>query len=371
MKNIRNVVQKIRAITVKLQSRRVDLLAFGLVIGIFMAACSGGSTSPEPPPNTPAASQDSATNNGVSQDTSINSSPNTPAASQDTLPATAEPGLSNTPAASQGSATGQDALPGTEEFGMSKEELVTNIEAVESLIAECMSQAGFEYIAVDYATARKGMTSDKSLPGLSDEEYMNQFGYGISTLYTGLPAQLADAGTPAKIGLGEQNLQIFNNLSPADQVAYNHTLLGENTDATFAVALEAEDFSWTGGCTRKAIEQVFSPEQLKTSYYNPLDALVDQDPRMIAALAEFADCMREAGFDYNHPEQIEDDIKKRLHDITRGAPVETLPPDAQAALTELQGEERAVAVVHVECEESIIEPVAEQILRELYAGTVQ
>jgi hypothetical protein len=92
---------------------------------------------------------------------------------------------------------------------------------------------------------------------------------------------------------------------------------------------------------------------------------------MIAALAEFADCMREAGFDYNHPEQIEDDIKKRLHDITRGAPVETLPPDAQAALTELQGEERAVAVVHVECEESIIEPVAEQILRELYAGTVQ
>jgi hypothetical protein len=274
-------------------------------------------------------------------------------------------------AANQDNSTDQAVpLPGTEEFGLTKEGLVTSIEAVEALIAQCMAEAGFEYIAADYNTVRRGMVADKSLPGLSERQFFNQYGYGISTLYTGLAPQVADVNIPAKIGLGKQNVEIFNNLSEADQVAYNRTLFGENIDATFAVSIEAEDFSRTGGCTRTAIEQVFSPEQLTVSYYNPKDALVQQDQRMIDALAEFADCMHEAGFDYNHPEEIEPDIKSRLDAITRGEPLEALPADAQAALTELQGDERAVAVVALGCEEHIIEPIEEQILREMYAGPV-
>ncbi|HEY4688623.1 MAG TPA: hypothetical protein VIK33_04875 [Anaerolineae bacterium] len=246
---------------------------------------------------------------------------------------------------------------------------MTSIEAVESLIAKCMSDAGFEYIAVDYNTVRKGMLADKSLPGVSDQDFVAQYGYGISTLYTGLAPQIADANTPAKIGLGEQNIRIFNSLSPADQVAYSRTLFGEHTDATFAVSLEAEDFSRTGGCTRAAIEQVFTTDQLSVTYFNPKDALIDQDPRMITALAQFADCVREAGFSYNHPNEVEADIKSRLDAITGGAPLDALSPDAQAALTELQGEERAIAVAATECESEIIEPVYTQIERELYANS--
>jgi hypothetical protein len=138
------------------------------------------------------------------------------------------------PSPSTQDASTPDARPGTEEFGLSKEGLVKSIEAVESVIAECMNDAGFEYIAADYKTVRKGMVADKSLPGLSERQYFNKHGFGISTLYTGLPPQLAEAATPAKIGLGEQNVEIFKNLSPADQVAYNHTLFGENADATIS-----------------------------------------------------------------------------------------------------------------------------------------
>jgi hypothetical protein len=273
--------------------------------------------------------------------------------------------------AEEASSEEQAPLPGTEEFGLTREQLVTHIETVEGLIAECMSEAGFEYIAADYDTVREGMLADKSLPGLSEEEFIDQYGYGISTLYTGLGPQASDANTPAKLGLGEQNVQIFNDLSTADQAAYNRALLGENTDATFAVALEAEDFSRTGGCTRSAIEQVFAPEQLTITYANPLDALVEQDPRMIAAFGEYSDCIREAGFDYSHPEQIEADFRSRVDAITSGDPLESLSADARAALTELQGEERAVASVAFACEEEILTPVEEQILQELYARPVQ
>ncbi|RIK18101.1 MAG: hypothetical protein DCC51_11345 [Anaerolineae bacterium] len=263
------------------------------------------------------------------------------------------------------------ALPGTEEFGLTREELVTRIEAVEGLVAQCMSEAGFEYVAADYDTVRQGMVADKSLPGLSEEEFIAQYGYGISTLYTGLGPQASDATTPAKIGLGERNVAIYNNLSPADQVAYNRALFGENQDATFAVALEAEDFSRTGGCTRAAIEQVFAPEQLTITYANPLDALIQQDPRMVAAFGEYADCIREAGFDYTHPEQIEADIRSRVDAITSGDPLDALSADAMTALTELQGEERAVAQVAFDCEEEFLTPVEELIQRELYARPVQ
>src|SRR6185295_8492009 len=95
-------------------------------------------------------------------------------------------------------ATGnQTAIPGKEEFGMTKDELVTSIETVESHISTCMRAAGFEYIAVDYNTVRRGMVADKSLPGMSEGEFFSQYGYGISTLYTGLAPQVSDISTPA------------------------------------------------------------------------------------------------------------------------------------------------------------------------------
>jgi hypothetical protein len=204
--------------------------------------------------------------------------------------------------ATAGSAPAQNRLPGTEEFGLSKRELVERIEAVETLISKCMRENGFQYIAVDSETVRKGMAADKKLPGLSEKEFVAQHGFGISTLYTGKPPQLGDGYSPGKIGLGDQNVRIYENLSPADRVAYNRALLGEDTNPTFAVALEIEDLSRTGGCTRSAIAQAFNPEELKSTYYNPKDARVNQDPRVKAALATFADTMRKAGYAYNHPD---------------------------------------------------------------------
>ena len=352
MKTVRNVVRKIRAIAARLQSRRVGLLVFGLVIGILVAACGGGSTPPDQPANTPAASQAEVPATEASQ-------AEVPAteASQAEAPATEE-----SQAEVSATEASADKLPGTEEFGMTPEELVTNIEAVEALIATCMSDAGFEYVPVDYATVRKAMTSDKSAPGLSSEEYAATYGYGISTQPPG------GADSPAVIGLGEQNMQIFNSLSEADQDAYNHTLFGENSDATFAVTLEAEDFSEIGGCTRTAVEQVFSPEELSATYYNPGDARIEQDPRVIAALEAWSDCMREAGFDYSTPEETEPDLNDRLDAILNGADPETLSAPAQAELTELQGEERAIAVADLECEAKFVEPVKKQVETELYGA---
>jgi hypothetical protein len=270
------------------------------------------------------------------------------------------------------SGSAQTALPGTEEFGMTKKELVQAIEKVEALIAQCMRVEGFEYVAADYTTVRRGMMADKSLPGMTEEEFIEAHGFGISTLYTGVAPQLAEGYSPGKIGLGDRNIQIFKNLSPTDQVAYNRALLGENTDATFAVGIELENFSRCGGCTLKAIEQVFTPEQLKSTYYNPLDALINNDPRMKAALRQFSDKMREAGYDYNHPDDVEPDMQQRLFAITGGGliPVAQMSPEQRDSLKKLQEFERRVAVISFNLQEEIFEPVEEKIEEELFAHQV-
>ena len=270
---------------------------------------------------------------------------------------------------------GVEAAPleiGTEEFGLTSKQLFQKIERVEASVATCMRQEGFEYVSVDYQTVHRGMKADKVLPGLEEEQFLEKYGFGMSTLYTGQPPQLATGYSPAKMGLGRRNVQVFMNLSSADQVAYSRALLGSNADATFAVGLEAEDLSRTGGCTRQAIEQVFDPHELQASYYNPKDALINKDPRMQAALREWSKQIRQAGFDYNHPDEIELDVQRRLDVITENGSIviERLPAAKLAALEELKDYERRVAVINFGLEEELIEEVEERIERELFSRKV-
>lgn len=263
--------------------------------------------------------------------------------------------------------------PGQREFGLTERELRARVEKVESLISECMREQGFEYIAVDYETVQRAIEADKVLPGIEEEQFIARYGFGISTLYTGRAPQLAQGYSPAKMGLGRKNVEIYQGLSPADQVAYSRALFGGNSDATFAIALDAENFSRCGGCTRQAIEQVFEEETLKASYYNPTDAQIAKDPRMRAALAKYASEMRDEGFDVDNPDLLEAGIRERLDAITGGTtiPIERFSPEQLEALEELKAYEIRLAVTSFELEEELLEPVEERIERELFARKVE
>ena len=73
---------------------------------------------------------------------------------------------------------------------------------------------------------------------------------------------------------------------------------------------------------------------MKATYYNPKDALVNKDPRMKAAPREYAAEMGKKWFIYNHSDEVEADIRERLDVRTRGGtiPVERMSPGQLAAL---------------------------------------
>jgi len=326
MKTIQATIHKARGAMAGVRG----VLLLTLMAGVLLAACGGSPKTAPQAAATPAASQ------GVA-----------------TTPTSAGKDQSNT--------AGQGGQQGDSEFGLPEAEVVKRVDAVEAFIATCMRDAGFEYVPVDYATVRKAMDSNSKPSGMKADEFRAQFGYGITTQFIGVNSQAA-------MGAGEQNIRIRNGLSPADRTAYDHALYGNNPSATFVVGLDSEDFSPTGGCTRSAVEQVFSPEELGpgfVNYQNARDSRVDQDPRVIAAEKDWASCMRQAGYSYGNSNDIKTDLANRFHTITGGAASEALSADAQTALKQLQGEELAIVAADHKCNVEFVDPIKKKVATEL------
>jgi hypothetical protein len=72
-----------------------------------------------------------------------------------------------------------------EECGPTQRQLVQSIKQVEELITK-----GFQYIAADHNTVHAGMKADKAMPGLSEADFIDKYGFGVATMSAGLPPPL-------------------------------------------------------------------------------------------------------------------------------------------------------------------------------------
>ena len=233
---------------------------------------------------------------------------------------------------------------------------------VEADIHECMKAQGFDYVPVDPFAQRAAVTGASRL---SDEDFLNQFGYGISTLWGRGGAQ------------SDPNQQLRTSLGPADRRAYDRALWGDSPGATFQAAVDSGDFTKLGGCTRKSTESVFGGAQVLTQLQGKLDQLDERilaDQRMVRALERWTSCMAEAGYHYEDPDEIDSDITKRMEQIVGPVPgpFATGPGSGQkpvpydhAALAALQRDEVATARADFACERKDITPV-EAVVRPQY-----
>lgn len=251
---------------------------------------------------------------------------------------------------SEGSPSTSVPLPGKQAFGLNDEQFAAYVEDVESMIAECMADAGFEYVPADVTAVLEVGVWMRADPNMSREEFKSQWGYGVSTR-TDNPAR--------EVGLGQQNIQIYESLSESEQVAYDRTLFGEDSDATFALTLDDEDFSGTGGCTKEAVEAVFPAEMLSSTFINPKDVLIESDPRVIAADEAWMDCMAEDGYEYEDQDEIIEEYEETYEALLDGRDPEELSGADLEALEELQAEEIAVALKDLECQGPLDEVIRE------------
>lgn len=256
----------------------------------------------------------------------------------------------------------QPSGPVEDQLGFDTAGIMARQSRVEADIRDCMKAQGFEYVPIDPFAQRAAVTGASRL---SDEDFLNQFGYGISTLWGRGGAQ------------ADPNQRLRASLSAADRRAYDRALWGENAGATFQAAVDSGDFTKLGGCTRKATETVFGGAQVLTQLQGKLDQLDErilEDQRMVRALERWTACMADAGYRYEDPDEIDGDLTKRMEKIVGPlpGPFATGPasghkaqPYDRSALAALQREEVAVARADYACERKEITPV-ESVVRPQY-----
>jgi hypothetical protein len=268
------------------------------------------------------------------------------------------------PAARPKGSTSPTATPvtGWREFGLTDEQFNEYVEKVQTLIAACMSEAGFEYVPVDVKTIELAQARVRNDPGVSRADYKKKYGFAATTRFD----------NPVKdTELGEQNLKIFEGLSETNQVAYERTLYGEDSEATFAFTFDEEDFSSTGGCTRKAVEKVFTAEQISPTYANPKDVLVENDPRIVKAEQEWVRCMEAAGYDgYTDQDELIEEFEDRLDALLGEEDPEELSGAKERELKKLQAEEIKAALADLDCQIKHTDAVYDQVEMEVFGRPV-
>ena len=256
----------------------------------------------------------------------------------------------------------QPSGPVEDQLGFDTAGIMARQSRVEAEIRECMKAQGFEYVPVDPFAQRAAVTGASRL---SDEDFLNQFGYGISTLWGRGGAQV------------DPNQRLRASMTAADRRAYERALWGDNPGATFQAAVDSGDFTKLGGCTRKATETVFGGAQVLTQLQGKLDQLDErilEDQRMVRAVERWTACMADAGYRYDDPDAIDSDLTKRMEKIvgplpgplaTGPAAGQKPPPYDRTALAALQREEVAIARADYTCERKDITPV-ESVVRPQY-----
>jgi hypothetical protein len=247
-----------------------------------------------------------------------------------------------------------------QQLGFDQATLDVRQSRAENRIRDCMHDQGFEYVPIDPAAQSSALFGSAR-----GRDLERDYGYFVSTLW-GRGSRAADP-----------NERIRKSLGPADRVAYDRSLGGDEPGATFADALDTGDFTKLGGCRRKAIDAVFGGAQVLSEIQGKLDRLderITQDQRMVRATEKWAECMAAAGYHYTEPDSIDVILEKKLEKIVgpvpgkfqTGPPPGTQPqPYDHGALAALQREEVATWRADTACERKHITAVEDKVRAEL------
>ncbi len=185
---------------------------------------------------------------------------------------------------------------------------------IQDLVAQCMTEQGWEYIPVEYPDDFYNYTSEDELTRRQRE------GYGIAywTLNQGNSAVAVEGPGSDWV---DPNQAIVTNMSESEQTAYYESLYGtqEEQEANQTVEVDpntGEEYTtstgYGSGCQGDAYSEVYGQDPTQNQdywdavshFYEDLQTRVEADPRIKALNTQWAACMTEAGFDYKTPNDI-------------------------------------------------------------------
>lgn len=255
---------------------------------------------------------------------------------------------------------------------------------VETEIAKCMAEQGFEYkpSGLDFRSEADRETSTLTLPA-----WVAKYGYGVSTSFD---STLAMQST-------DPNTVYVQSLSVAEQMLWIQALAGEQGPPTTEEEFSSRPLDQQG-CVGVAIKATGLDEVMDglsdfEDAYQQAEEQLKDNPDVINAQDAWSRCMAEAGFPgYEGQDEPEQDFQERLGKLLAPAQKELSnlsPEEAQAvftgeaveadqvpgldvtALRELQAEEIRTATQDLACYNTHMKDVYEPLRDALQNGLIE
>lgn len=243
------------------------------------------------------------------------------------------------------------ATDGVAAPGVSEVERQRHLQ-VERLVADCMAEHGFEYVAVSLDDRRAGPFDEAY--ALEPAEFAERYGYGVTTLTAGAEDER----------FLDPNQEIMDSLSPDERAEYERALWGSDA----AVDPDAAD----QGCRMQAEVEVYGvrepddrAQQMErfAALFEALDELsrrIENDPRLADSEIDWARCMAAAGYPgFTRPHEA----RQAVFDQFAALSTQSDPdPDALASLREF---ELALAPVDHACRQEHVDGPRREVAYEL------
>lgn len=365
------------------------LIALASALMLFVSAC--GSTNSEvevseagAEASDAAADSDSTSTDGAADDSQADESEDDSADDAGDTEAFVDDGEGSPLAQLMGWPTG----PGD----FDEDQAIEEQRQIESTIARCMLEKGWEYTPRD-------VTNDVffggSWPGegLSEEEYAEQYGFGMSTTFDQMFEGPSEEQMAEMEQFSDPNDERISQMSEGERDAYFLDLHGEQPDFDPETGMPidpetgepTEDFSpfEGGGCQNEAYADVYGKYDALNELNDEFEEMYERiqaDPRIIKIAAEWSACMAEEGHNFDGPDEMFEDFygefdelqneifaasfdmpdRKDIELDDEGNPVEgSLPPEffgpppltdeQEARLAEFQAREITLAVADLAC----------------------
>jgi hypothetical protein len=181
-------------------------------------------------------------------------------------------------------------------YGDQEEDYAKQAQQVEELVAECMSDEGFEYIPVDQT---QYSSFDYDYEERQTKEWIAANGYGVN-----LTAEQQEEQNAQYEDYSDPNDEYRASLSESESTAYWEVLYGPQPSEDELNEDGSYEYTWeNGGCYGVAQhevsgDQAYDQDQFKP-IYEAMNALYEdqsKDPRMKKLDAAWASCMADAGY---------------------------------------------------------------------------
>lgn len=196
--------------------------------------------------------------------------------------------------------------------------------AYEERVQRCMAEMGFEYVVDSDLEAQ----SRRERPDFDDDDWVAEFGFGISTMFFDTQPDNRDSRSTNAPGPQRNDVQ---------ETAYQIALRGKGDTV--------------GGCEGSAARYISKRSKYLEVFREDLEELaqeVPDHPQVLSALADVGECMIAAGYDLITPPQAMAHFDQSVQLIAQADPG-LQQPERVEELAELQSDERRVAHQLQEC----------------------